>query len=188
MQMALQNRDKTGLKKEDEKEKDVRSANIEAAIAVANIIKTSLGPRGLDKLIVRPKGDVLITNDGATILKELEATHPCAKMMVEMSKAQDVEAGDGTTSAVVVAGSLLHAVQTLLNKGIHTSTIVDAFILAKNKCLEILQGLSEKVDLSNTDTLVEAAQTSLSSKVVSQSSKLLAPLAVQAVKTLLADD
>jgi T-complex protein 1 subunit delta len=176
------------IKKSRSQQTDVRTLNIENAIAVADVVRTSLGPRGLDKLIVRPAGDVLITNDGATILKELEATHPCAKMMVDMAKAQDVEAGDGTTSSVVVAGSLLHAVKGLLTRGIHAATIVDAFLKAKTKALEVLDQMSEKVDFADTQTLVEAATTSLSSKVVSQSSKLLAPMAVNAVKVLVDED
>lgn len=175
---------KNEVKREQTQQKDVRLSNIEAAIAVSNVVKTSLGPRGLDKLIIRPRGDVLITNDGATILKELEAVHPCAKMMVEMSKAQDVEAGDGTTSTVVVAGTLLYAVQGLLKRGIHPSQIIDAFLLAQDKACSILKEMSETIDLENTDVLVEAAQTSLSSKVVSSSSKMLAPLAVQACKAI----
>eukprot|EP00667_Euglena_gracilis_P009462 EG_transcript_9607 len=176
------------LKKEKSQQTDVRTLNIENAIAVANVVRTSLGPRGLDKLIIQPKGDVLITNDGATILKELEATHPCAKMMVDMSKAQDVEAGDGTTSSVVIAGSLLNAVRGLLNRGIHAAIVVDAFLKAKAKAIEILNGMSDTIELSDTQTLIEAATTSLSSKVVSQSSKLLAPMAVSAVKVLVDED
>eukprot|EP00994_Dinema_validum_P005595 NODE_375_length_1787_cov_81.434983_g276_i0.p1 GENE.NODE_375_length_1787_cov_81.434983_g276_i0~~NODE_375_length_1787_cov_81.434983_g276_i0.p1 ORF type:complete len:558 (+),score=167.91 NODE_375_length_1787_cov_81.434983_g276_i0:64-1674(+) len=181
---AQQTVQKNDVKREQTQAVDVRSSNIEAAISVANVVKTSLGPRGLDKLIIRPRGDVLISNDGATILKELEATHPCAKMMVDMSKAQDVEAGDGTTSTVVVAGTLLKSVQGLLKRGIHPSSIVDAFLLSKAKALEVLTEMSEKIDLANNELLIEAAQTSLSSKVVSSSSKMLAPLAVQAVKCL----
>jgi T-complex protein 1 subunit delta len=176
------------MKKERSQQADVRTLNIENAIAVANVVKTSLGPRGLDKLIIQPKGDVLVTNDGATILKELEATHPCAKMMVDMSKAQDVEAGDGTTSSVIAAGSLLNAVKILLNRGIHATTIGDAFLKAQRKSVEILEGMADKVELSDDKTLIEAATTSLSSKVVSQSSKLLAPMAVNAVKVLCDED
>lgn len=176
------------MKQEKSQRADVRSLNIENAIAVADVVKTSLGPRGLDKLIIQPRGDVLITNDGATILKELAATHPCAKMMVDMSKAQDVEAGDGTTSSVVVAGSLLNAVRTLLGRGIHAATILQAFLKAKSKGLEVLDNMCEKVEMSDTQTLIEAATTSLSSKVVSPSSKLLAPMAVNAVKVLIDED
>lgn len=98
-----------GGKMDSEKSKDIRHTNIMAAKAVADVVRTSLGPRGMDKMIQDGKGEVLITNDGATILKQMEVIHPTAKMLVEISKAQDIEAGDGTTSVVVIAGSLLKA-------------------------------------------------------------------------------
>jgi len=98
-----------GKKMDSEKSKDVRQTNITAARAVADVVRTSLGPRGMDKMIQDSKGKVLITNDGATILKQMEVIHPTAKMLVEISKAQDIEAGDGTTSVVVIAGALLKA-------------------------------------------------------------------------------
>lgn len=98
-----------GAKVDSEKSKDIRQSNIIAAKAVADVVRTSLGPRGMDKMIQDSKGEVLITNDGATILKQMEVIHPTAKMLVEISKAQDIEAGDGTTSVVVMAGSLLRA-------------------------------------------------------------------------------
>jgi len=116
-----------------EKSKDVRSTNITAARAVADVVRTSLGPKGMDKMIQTPSGKVLITNDGATILKQMEVIHPTAKMLVEISKAQDIEAGDGTTSVVVIAGALLKAVQELLNKGIHPAAISDGFNVALDK-------------------------------------------------------
>ena len=94
---------------DSEKSKDIRQTNIMAARAVADVVRTSLGPRGMDKMIQDGKGQVLITNDGATILKQMEVVHPTARMLVEISKAQDIEAGDGTTSVVVIAGALLHA-------------------------------------------------------------------------------
>lgn len=97
--------------------------NIIAAKAVSDVVRTSLGPRGMDKMIQNSKGKVLITNDGATILKQIEVVHPTAKMLVEISKSQDIEAGDGTTSVVVIAGALLNACQVLLEKGIHPTAI-----------------------------------------------------------------
>lgn len=97
----------------------MRTTNISAAKAVADVVRTSLGPRGMDKMIQDNRGEVIITNDGATIMKQMEVIHPTAKMLVEISKAQDVEAGDGTTSVVVLAGALLEATQNLLDKGIH---------------------------------------------------------------------
>jgi T-complex protein 1 subunit delta len=110
-----------------EKSRDIRSTNIIAAQAVADVVRTSLGPRGMDKMIQNTKGKVLITNDGATILKQMEVIHPTARMLVEISKAQDIEAGDGTTSVVVMAGALLRACTELLDKGIHPTAISDGF-------------------------------------------------------------
>lgn len=110
-------------------------------------------------------GDVTITNDGATILKQMNLIHPAAKLLVELSKAQDVEAGDGTTSVVIIAGALLTAAETLLQKGIHPTVISDAFQMAALKSIEILTEMSQPVDLTDTDTLVKSASTSLNSKV-----------------------
>merc|ERR1719272_2143645 len=165
----------------DEKGRDVRSTNILAARAVADTVRTSLGPRGMDKMIQDGRGEVVITNDGATILQQMKLTHPTAKMMVELSKAQDVEAGDGTTSVVVIAGGLLQAAEKLLDKGVHPQTITEAFLSAAEKAEEILFEASIPVDLSNREQLLQAASTSLNSKVVSQNSDLLAPIAVDAV-------
>lgn len=122
-----------------------------------------------------------ITNDGATILQQMEVLHPTAKMLVELSKAQDIEAGDGTTSVVVIAGSLLNACSLLLDKGIHPSIISDGFKKALDKALEILEGMSIPIDLSDKENLIKAASTSLASKMVSQHAQELAPLAVNAV-------
>ncbi|KAH8859368.1 T-complex protein 1 subunit delta [Schistosoma japonicum] len=159
----------------------IRSSNIVAAKAVADAIRTSLGPKGMDKMIQEAKGDVTITNDGATILKQMKLLHPAAKMLVELSKAQDIEAGDGTTSVVVLAGSLLDACSKLLDKGIHPTSISDAFQKAALKACDILEGMSIPVDLGNHDELIKVATTSLNSKVVSQHSDSLAPIAVKSV-------
>jgi len=172
-------------KKSEYKDKDkpsqIRQSNITAAKSVADAIRTSLGPRGMDKMIQSSKGDVTITNDGATILKEMEVLHPAAKMLVELSKAQDVEAGDGTTTVVVVAGSLLDAAQKLLSKGIHPTTISEAFQKCDKKAHEILEGMATPVQLSDRESLLKSATTSLNSKVVSQYSNILSPLVVDAV-------
>merc|ERR1719382_2029379 len=165
----------------DEKGIDVRTTNILAARAVADTVRTSLGPKGMDKMIQDPKGEVLISNDGATILQQMKLTHPTAKMMVELSKAQDVEAGDGTTSVVVTAGALLQAAERLLAKGIHPQTITEAFLMAADKAEEILTSMSVPVDLENREQLIQSASTSLNSKVVSQDADSLAPIAVDAV-------
>ncbi|KAG8228298.1 hypothetical protein J437_LFUL007016 [Ladona fulva] len=160
---------------------DIRGSNIAAAKAVADAIRTSLGPRGMDKMIQAANGEVTITNDGATILKQMNLGHPAAKMLVELSKSQDIEAGDGTTSVVVVAGSLLEAAEKLLQRGIHPSNISDAFQRAAIKSVEILKSMSMPLDLCDKESLVKSASTALNSKVVSQQSSLLAPLAVEAV-------
>jgi T-complex protein 1 subunit delta len=166
---------------DSEKSKDVRSTNITAARAVADVVRTSLGPRGMDKMIQDQKGKVLITNDGATILNKLEVIHPTAKMLVEISKAQDIEAGDGTTSVVVIAGALLKACQELLNKGIHPAAISDGFNVALTKAKEVIEGMGSPVDLDDRNVLIQNCVTCLSSKVVSQNSDILAPMAVDAV-------
>ncbi|CAK9816842.1 T-complex protein 1 subunit delta [Anthophora quadrimaculata] len=167
--------------KDKSKPTDIRSSNINAAKAVSDAIRTSLGPRGMDKMIQAANGEVTITNDGATILKEMNVVHPAAKMLVELSKAQDIEAGDGTTSVVVIAGSLLEAAERLLQKGIHPTLISDAFQKAATKAVKILTNMSIPVDLRDKESLIRAAATSLNSKVVFQQSSLLAPLAVDAV-------
>merc|ERR1719262_2047758 len=124
---------------------------------------------------------VVISNDGATILEKMKLAHPTAKMMVELSKAQDVEAGDGTTSVVVIAGALLQAAEKLLTKGIHPQTITEAFLQAAEQAEKILQEVAVPVDLSNRDQLIQGASTSLNSKVVAQQSDFLAPIAVDSV-------
>ncbi|CAG0901483.1 unnamed protein product [Cyprideis torosa] len=164
-----------------EKPTQIRSSNITAAKAVADAVRTSLGPRGMDKMIQGSKGDVTITNDGATILKEMQVQHPAAKMFVELSKAQDIEAGDGTTSVVVLAGSMLEAAQKLLNRGIHPTVISEAFQSAAAKGVEVLEGMAIPLELNDRTSLLKAASTSLNSKVVSEHSSLLAPIAVDAV-------
>ncbi|SLM40658.1 t-complex protein 1 subunit delta [Lasallia pustulata] len=167
--------------KDKEKPMAVRTANIMAARAVADAIRTSLGPRGMDKMIQTGKGETIITNDGNTMLKDMAVMHPAAKMLVDLSAAQDVEAGDGTTSVVVIAGSLLGAADRLLAKGIHPTVISESFQRAAAAAVEVLHDMSQKISLSDRPTLVQAASTSLSSKIVSQHSNLLGPMAVDAV-------
>ena len=168
-------------KKDNSKAKDVRMSNIQAAKGVADCVRTSLGPRGMDKMIIEPKGEVIISNDGATIVSKLQVTHPCSKMLVELSKAQDIEAGDGTTTVVVLCGALLKAVEELLNRGIHPTQISECFQLASKQAQAILEGMSIPIDINDRVTLVKAAVTSLNSKVISQNSGLLAPMAVDSV-------
>ena len=160
---------------------EIRSSNIQAAKALSDAIRTSLGPKGMDKMIQDPKGEVTITNDGATILDQMKVIHPAAKMLVELSKAQDIEAGDGTTSVVVICGSLLQAADRLLKKGIHPTSISESFQKASAKSVEILTAMAQPVDLSDRDKLLQSANTSLNSKVVSQHASELSPIAVDAV-------
>ncbi|MCJ1355849.1 MAG: T-complex protein 1 subunit delta [Icmadophila ericetorum] len=175
--------------KDKEKPMAVRSANIMAARAVADAIRTSLGPRGMDKMIQNGKGQTIITNDGNTMLKDMSVLHPAAKMLVDLSTAQDVEAGDGTTSVVVIAGSLLGAADKLLSKGkllglgssIHPTVISESFQRAAAAAVRVLHDMSHPISLSDRATLLQAASTSLSSKIVSQYSNLLGPIAVDAV-------
>ncbi|KAK1244935.1 hypothetical protein MKX08_004564 [Trichoderma sp. CBMAI-0020] len=167
--------------KDKEKPMAVRSSNIVAARAVADAIRTSLGPRGMDKMIRSGKGETIITNDGNTMLKSMSVMHPTAKMLVNLSGAQDVEAGDGTTSVVVICGSLLGAADRLLSKGIHPSVISESFQRASAAAVEVLHEMSQPISLTDNASLLQAANTSLSSKIVSQYSNLLGPMAVNAI-------
>ncbi|KAK0946612.1 T-complex protein 1 subunit delta [Friedmanniomyces endolithicus] len=158
----------------------VRTANITAARAVSDAIRTSLGPRGMDKMIQTGKGETIITNDGNTMLKDMSVMHPAAKMLVDLANAQDIEAGDGTTSVVVIAGSLLGAAERLLAKGLHPTVISESFQRAAAHAVKVLEDISVPINLGDRQTLLKASATSLSSKIVSQEPKL-APMAVDAV-------
>ena len=146
--------------------RDALRNNILAARVMAELLKTSLGPRGLDKMLVDSFGDVTITNDGATIVKEMEVQHPAAKLLIEVAKAQDAEVGDGTTTAVVLAGSLLEKAEGLLDQNIHPSIIIDGYVDALNKSLEELDKIAVKVDINDRDLLKRIAATALSSKYI----------------------
>ncbi|NOJ26628.1 MAG: thermosome subunit [Nitrososphaera sp.] len=155
--------------------------NITAAKTVAEIVRTSLGPRGMDKMLVDTLGDVTITNDGATILKEIDVQHPAAKMMVEISKATDNEVGDGTTSTVVLAGSLLEKAEELITKNVHPTVVVEGFKKASQKAIETLREIATKVDPQDKAFLNKIARTSMASKMVSADSKELSDMVVDAV-------
>jgi archaeal chaperonin len=163
------------------KKKDAQKNNITAAKTIAEILKSSLGPRGMDKMLVDSLGDVTITNDGATILKEIEVQHPAAKMLVEVTKSVDNEVGDGTKSVVVLAGSLLEKAENLINKNVHATVIVDGYRRATEKAIEILREISTKVDPNDKEDLVRIAITSMASKMASLKSKILADIVVDAV-------
>ena len=165
--------------------RDAMRNNIMAARAIAEAIRTALGPHGMDKMLVDSFGDVTITNDGRTILDEIEVQHPAAKMMVQVAKTQDEEVGDGTTTSVVLAGELLKNAEELLDQDIHPSIIVDGYRKATEKALEIIEKMAKEVDLNDTKILKSVAMTSMSSKVVSGSKEKLADLVVEAIKSVI---
>ena len=164
-----------------QKGRDAQKNNIAAAKLVADLVKTSLGPRGLDKMLVDSLGDVTITNDGATILKEIDAQHPAAKMMVEVSKTIDTEVGDGTTSSVVFAGALLEKAEKLLEKDVHSTVIVDGYQAASEKSLELLADFAKSVKPDDQESLIKIAKTSMQSKLISEDSEPLSKLVVGAI-------
>jgi len=145
-------------------------------------VKTCLGPRGMDKMLVDTIGDATITNDGATILKEMDVEHPAAKMMVEIAKSVDNEVGDGTTSSVVFAGALLEKAEDLINKQVHPTVIVDGYNAASQHALKLLQKISIKVDTEDKELLKKIARTSMYSKLVSEDSPILGQIAVDATR------
>jgi len=163
------------------KDKDAQRNNITAAKLVAEIIKSSLGPRGMDKMLVDALGDVTISNDGATILKDIDVQHPAAKMMVEVSKSIDNEVGDGTTSSVVVAGSLLEKAQELIDRDVHPTVIVEGYKKCAIKANEILRSIATKVNPMDRGILNTISETSMSSKMVSTNSKYLSKIIVDAI-------
>ena len=164
-----------------QKGKDAQQNNIAAAKLVAELVRSSLGPRGLDKMLVDSLGDVTITNDGATILKEIDVQHPAAKMIVEIAKTVDAEVGDGTTSSVIFGGALLAKAEDLLKKDVHSSIIVEGYQVAAEKTLEIYSELSKKIRPDDKEYLLKIAITSMQSKLVSEDSGILSKLVVDAI-------
>ncbi|MDH3780966.1 MAG: thermosome subunit beta [Nitrosopumilus sp.] len=167
-----------------QKGKDAQQNNIAAAKLVAQLVRSSLGPRGLDKMLVDSLGDVTITNDGATILKEIDVQHPAAKMMVEISKTVDNEVGDGTTSSVIFGGALLARAEDLLNKDVHASTIIDGYQAASDKALEIYSDLAKKIQPDDRASLLKIAVTSMQSKLISEDSDSLSKIIVDAILSI----
>ena len=164
------------------KGREAQKNNINAAKTVAEIVRTSLGPRGMDKMLVDSLGDVTITNDGATILKEIDVQHPAAKMMVEISKATDNEVGDGTTSVVVLAGSLIEKAEELITKNVHPTVIVDGYRKCAIKSIELLNNIAIKVTSNEKEQLIKIAKTSMQTKLVSKESDDLANIVVTAAQ------
>ncbi|MFX1570121.1 MAG: thermosome subunit beta [Promethearchaeota archaeon] len=169
---------------ERQRGRDAMSNNIAAAIVIAEAVRTSLGPRGMDKMLVDQFGDVVITNDGATILKEIDVQHPAAKMMVEVAKTQDSEVGDGTTTSVILAGELLKRAKKLLEQKIHPTVITEGFRKAAEKAVEILDSISIKSGIEDEKGLKNAAMTCMSSKIVSESKVMLAQICMDAIKAI----
>ena len=164
--------------------KDAMENNIAAAKVIAEAVRTSLGPRGMDKMLVDQFGDVVITNDGATILKEIDVQHPAAKMMVEVAKTQDSEVGYGTTSSVILAGELLKRAEKLLQQKIHPTVITEGFRKASEKAVEILEEMSIKSGIDDAEGLKNCARTCMSSKIVSESKEMLADICIDAIKAV----
>lgn len=165
--------------------KDAQRNNILAAKMVAEIVKTTLGPKGMDKMLVSPTNDIIVTNDGVTILNEMQIEHPAAKMMVEIAKTQEKEVGDGTTTAVMIAGKLLENAEKLLDKKIHPTVITKGYRLAAEKCQEILKEISLKITPENEDILKQIAMTAMTGKGAEGSKEKFAEIIVKAVKQIM---
>ncbi len=164
--------------------RDARSSNITAAKIIGEVVKSTLGPRGMDKMLVDSLGDVTVTNDGATILDEIDVQHPAAKMIVEVAKTQDDEVGDGTTTAVVIASELLRRAEELINDKIHPTTIVSGYKKAGERAIEILNSIAIPVSLEDKDTLKKVAITSMNSKSVGGSKEHFADISLTAIKQI----
>ena len=162
------------------KGRDAQKNNIAAAKLISEVVRSSLGPRGMDKMLVDGLGDVTITNDGATILKEIDVQHPAAKMMVEISKATDNEVGDGTSSVVVLAGALIEKAEELITKDVHPTIIVDGYRKSALKSIEIFNHLAQKIDPGNKSELIRVARTSMQTKLVSRDSDEVSEVVVNA--------
>jgi thermosome len=173
---------KEGTKRESGK--DAMQNNIEAARAIATSIRSTLGPRGMDKMLVDSLGDIVITNDGVTILKEMDVEHPAAKMMVEVSKTQDSFVGDGTTTAVIVAGGLLSEAESLIKQNVHPTVIAEGFRMAAVQAKKTLGEMAKSVSIKDKDLLEKMASTALSSKSASGSKDRLSDISYEAVKNV----
>ncbi len=164
------------------KNKEAQSNNIAAARAIADAVRSTLGPKGMDKMLVDSLGDVVITNDGVTILKEIDVQHPAAKMVVEVAKTQDAECGDGTTTSVVLAGELLKKAEALIEQNIHPTIIANGYKLASDEAIKVLKGIA--VDVKNDEMLKKVAMTAMTGKSVGGQRDYLAELSVKAVKSV----
>jgi len=164
--------------------REAQRNNIMAARVIGEVLKTTLGPRGMDKMLIDSLGDITITNDGAAILNEIEVEHPAAKMMVEIAKTQDDMVGDGTTTAVVLAGELLKKAEELLDQNIHPTILVSGYRKAANKAIDIMNKIATPVDIEDRQTMKKVALTSMASKAVGTAREHLAEIAIDAVKQI----
>ncbi len=164
--------------------KEAQRNNIMAARLIGEVLKTTLGPRGMDKMLVDSLGDITITNDGAAILKEMEVEHPAAKMMVEIAKTQDDMVGDGTTTAVVLASELLKKAEELLDQNIHPTILVSGYRKAAQKAIEIIEKNAVVIDVEDRKTMMKVALTSMGSKAVGGAKEHFAEIAIEAVKQI----
>lgn len=168
--------------------REAQDRNILAAKTVASAIRTTLGPKGMDKMLVDSMGDVVITNDGATILKEMDIEHPAAKMMVEVAKTQDDEVGDGTTTAVILAGELLKKAEELLEQDVHPTLIASGYGMASEKANEILEGIATEVKPDDEKILKKVAETAMTGKGAEIGGEKFIDLAVKAVLAIVDED
>jgi len=174
---------KEGTKRD--KGKDAQFNNIAAARVISDAVRSSLGPRGMDKMLVDSMGDVVITNDGVTILKEIDVQHPAAKMLVEVAKTQDAEVGDGTTTSVIIAGELLKKATDMIDANVHPTIIASGYRLANAEAQKILVDVSKKVSIKDTKLLKQIAETSMNSKQINSAKDFFSSLVVDAVKTIM---
>ncbi|MCL5437571.1 MAG: TCP-1/cpn60 chaperonin family protein [Candidatus Thermoplasmatota archaeon] len=173
---------KEGTKRESGR--DAMQNNIEAAKAISSSVRSTLGPRGMDKMLVDSLGDIVITNDGVTILKEMDVEHPAAKMLVEVSKTQDSFVGDGTTTAVIIAGSLLSEAESLIKQNVHPTVIAEGYRMASAQAKKVLHDMAKPVKIENKDLLAKMAATSLSSKSASGNKEKLSEISYEAIKNI----
>ncbi len=166
---------------ERKRDRDARRSNMTAAQVIAEVLKTTLGPRGMDKMLIDSLGDITITSDGATVLNEIDVQHPAAKMLIEVAKTQDDEVGDGTTTAVIFAGELLKKAGGLLEDNIHPSVIISGYRKAASKVLEALERLSMDVDVGDLETMMKLSNTAMRSKIVSSERDHLSKIVIEAV-------
>lgn len=169
---------------ERQRGRNARKSNMMAAQIIAEVLKTTLGPRGMDKMLIDSLGDITITSDGATILEEIDVQHPAAKMMIEVAKTQDKEVGDGTTTSVLLAGALLNKAGELIEDEIHPSIIISGYQAASEKALEALEKASIDVDMDDRETLMKLSNTSMRSKAVTSARDHLSGIVIDAVKQI----